>query len=127
MQDTIIIAIVAALAAVAGGLITGVIAPLVRYKLDRRIETRTTRMESIDRWRKMLADGHDNLSKYGENIGIYIQAHHHYSSLVPHLDPAVRVTLGVPSPTLEAGHAFPKPLELLRSEIERLETEWKLR
>lgn len=126
MQDDVFVAVVACVSAIAGGLLTAVIAPAIKHYFNRANEVRATRRERIRKWREMLVVVGSRAEEFGEHIGIHLQRHEEYLSLEPHLSEDTRAAIFSPPPTLELGRAYPEHIELLKAEVEKLEREWKL-
>ena len=55
-MDNIYTAIVAAAAAIVGGLITAVVGPLIKHKLEQAAAKQKQRQEQIIKWRQMILD-----------------------------------------------------------------------
>ncbi len=56
MDDKIIIAIVAAVSAVLGGIVTAILGPIIRYRLEAATTETVRKREQIAKWRQMLLD-----------------------------------------------------------------------
>ena len=56
MDDKIIIAIVAAASAVLGVVVTAILGPFIKYRLQQAASETTRNREQIAKWRQMLID-----------------------------------------------------------------------
>lgn len=125
MDEKIIISIVAALSAILGGLITSILAPIIKHWLEQSITEKSRKRELIVKWRNMIleiaeaANGDINPTEL-------IQRHRNYFSLEPHLSNEAKKIARAENRTIVVGNALSLPLEALKNEIARIEKDWNL-
>ena len=125
MSDNVVIAIVAAVSAIFGGLLTSVFAPLIKDRLDRRTAELARKRALIEEWRKMLLQV-DEAAKSTGNVGRQLQTHAKFPSLEPHLTEAGRKVVYAANRTVIGGSALAHPTRVLLEEVARIEKQWEL-
>ena len=123
MDEKVILALVATGSAVAGGLITSVVAPIVKHWLERSAVERDRRREQIKRWRSMILEVERLFNESGE-LGLSLQLHPDFLSLEPHLEGEVQRVAYAPNRTVSLGVHLPHPLQMIKDDIARIEREW---
>lgn len=126
MEDKLIIAIVAAVSAMVGGLITSILGPLVKHRLEQSTADRSRQREQIAKWRQMLLHV-DRAAQGNSSPGEILQIHPEYITLEPHLTEQARRVAQGQNTTAVVGQTLCLPLETLKNEIARIEQEWGLR
>lgn len=126
MDGKLVLALVAAASAVVGGLITGVLGPVIKHRLEQASAKETRRREQIQRWREMILQI-DRECDGNIDVGRTIQLHSEYLSLEPHLSEETRRSVYGENRTLVVGQSLAEPLENLKRDIERVENGWHLR
>lgn len=126
MEANLITAVVAAASAVVGGVITGIISPYVKHRLERSVAESVRKREQIARWRTMLLEV-DRDAAGNASPGPILHLHPDYISLEPYLTEAARRIARSENRTSVVGQALCVPLETLKNEIARIEAEWRLR
>lgn len=126
MDDKIIIAVVAAVSAVLGGTITGVVAPFIKHRLEVTAAEVARKRAQVVKWRQMHLDVN---RAAGGNVspGETLHLHAEYITLEPFLNDAARKVARAENRTVVVGQALSLPLETLKNEIARIENEWGLR
>jgi hypothetical protein len=125
MPDTVATALIAAVSAVAGGVLTAVVGPLVKHRAERKSALEARRREQLAQWRAMLLDV-TSRTKYLNEIGQALQLHPHYMSLEPLLSEETKRSLYGDNRTMVVGHSLPAPLENVKREIANIEKAWRL-
>ena len=125
MDDKIIIAVVAAASAIAGGLISAVLGPVVKHWLEEGASEKRRKREQINKWRQMLLDI-DRAAQGNVSPGHHLQMHPDYITLEPFLTEDARKVARRENRTIVVGQALCLPLETLKNEIARIEREWEL-
>jgi hypothetical protein len=123
MGDKLLIAFVAAISAILGGLITSVIAPLVKHRLDHSREELQRKRLLLAEWRKMIADIAGK-SAEPETVQELLQNHPSFLSLEAHLSDDARRAAYARSFTAAAGVHIPYPLHVIKKDIIRIERAW---
>lgn len=125
MDSTVITALISGVSAVVGGVITAIGAPLVKHWLEQCASEKNRKREQIAKWRQMLLDV--NLAA-GGNIspGSKLHLHPEYIALEPLLTEAARKVVRAENRTIVVGQALSVPLETLKNEIARIESQWGL-
>lgn len=126
MDDKIIIAIVAAVSAVLGGLVTAILGPIIKHRLEQSTAEKSRKREQIVKWRQMLLDV-DRAAEGNISPEVLLQIHPEYITLEPHLTEQARRVGRGENRTIVVGQALSLPLETLKNEIARIEHEWGLR
>lgn len=126
MDEKIIIAIVAALSAVLGGVVTAILGPVIKHRLERAAAEKSRKREQIAKWRQMLLDV-DHVAEGNISPGEILQVHPEYITLEPHLTEQARRVARGENRTFVVGQSLSLPLETLKNEIARIEHEWGLR
>ena len=125
-NDKIVVAIISLISAVIGGVLTSIVSPLIKIKLEEKEKETERRRALIKEWRDMLLELNSKDS-FVNDIGQMVQLHPAYLTLEPFLSDEVRGSLYRGNRTYLAGASLPKPLEDLKHEISRIELNWKLR
>jgi hypothetical protein len=123
MEDKLIIAVIAAISAIAGGVISAVIAPFIKHWLEQASTKKTRQREQIQKWRQMLLDV-DRVAEGNISPGPQLQVHPDFLSLEPHLSEDTRRSVYGENRTLVVGQSLALPLQKVKQEIARIEREW---
>jgi hypothetical protein len=124
MSDTLIAAIVGAVAGIITGSIGSLFAPWANWGIEKQKQKLAHRRELVAKWREMVAE---TSKQTGVNAELYIHSHKDYYSLLPHLrkegikarTEAIRAVSVKPYPILPI-------LMLILEDIDRIEREWDL-
>jgi predicted hydrolase (HD superfamily) len=84
VDDKLVVALVAAASAIVGGVITGVVAPLVKHRLEEKSAAKQRKREQVARWRQMVLEVH-HAAEGNINPNDRLQRHPEYLSIEPHL------------------------------------------
>ena len=125
MDEKVVIAIVAAVSALIGGVITSIVSPWVRYKLERNSAEIDRKRQTIADWREMIAELSNQVGEPQE-AQILLQRHPIFQSLEPHLSEEARRAAYARNFTAAAGVHIPYPLHVIKNDIMRIEKEWKV-
>ncbi len=135
MNDLVVIALVGAGGALIGSIITSLMAPWVKFAIQKRMreleeareQTQRCR-ELITTWRAMVNEiaRQAQPSESSGSIKHSIQLHVDYLSLEPHLSKEGRRWAYAPVRLITIGVEIPEPLYHLQQEIARIEREWGL-
>jgi hypothetical protein len=126
MDETIIIAVVAAVSAVLGGVVTAVLGPVIKHRLEQSAAEKSRRREQVARWRQMLLDVNRDAAG-NASPGEILQVHPDYITLEPFLTDEARRVAVRENRMIVVGQALCLPLECLKDEIARIEQQWGLR
>ena len=126
MNENIITALVAAASALFGGIVSGVVAPFVKHRLDQAVVKQSRKRDQIARWRKMVLEV-NQANELNISLDESLQLHPEYITLEPYLTNDARRTARSESRVLVVGQVLPFPLETLKEEIARIEQEWGLK
>jgi hypothetical protein len=126
VDERIVIALVAAASAVAGGLISTVLGPVIKHHLARSAADQDRRRNQIQAWRDMILYI-DRQFPNDLDVGLEIQAHGDFLTLEPYLGDEVRRSIYRQNTTLIVGSSLAKQLRDLAAEISRVEKTWGLR
>jgi hypothetical protein len=126
MDNTVVIAIVAAASAAAGGVITGVVAPFVKHRLEQATAEKSRKREQIVKWRQMLLDV-ERATQGNISPGQSLHLHPEFITLEPYLSHAARKVARAENRTVVVGQSLSLPLEAMKNEIARIEGDWGLR
>lgn len=126
MNENIITALVVAASALSGGIVTGVISPFFKHRLDQAVVKQSRKRDQIARWRKMVLEV-NQVAEGDMSPNESLQIHPDYITLEPYLTDNARRTVGSENRVLVVGQVLPFPLETLKNEIARLEREWGLK
>lgn len=126
MDEKLIIALVAAVSAVIGGLISTVLGPVIKHRLEQSAADKNRRREQIQKWRDMVlqidSDAGSNI-----DVGPALQAHPDFLTLEPHLREEARRSVYAQSMTIIVGSTLAAQLRNMTAEISRIEKNWGLR
>jgi hypothetical protein len=125
-DSALMIALVAALSAITVGLITAIVGPRVKHRLEEVYEKRKRRQEQIAKWRQMLLEVHRTSGGDADPSG-HLFLHPDYTSLEPYLPAQAKRELHSSDITIVDGQALAYKLEVVKSEIARIEESWGLR
>ena len=125
-MDNIYTAIVAAAAAIVGGLITAVVGPLIKHKLEQAAAKQKQRQEQIIKWRQMILDVNRAVDgNLDPSDQLFI--HPDYISFEPNITIDAKREVRNETITIVDGQkGLSYPLEILKNEIARVEKEWSL-
>jgi hypothetical protein len=123
MDDKLIIAIVAAVSAILGGIVTGVLAPFIKHRLEQAVAEKERKRLQIAKWREMVLEV-DRAAAGNISPGELLHLHAAYITLEPHLTESARRIARAENRTFVVGQALCLPLETLKSEVARIEKEW---
>jgi hypothetical protein len=126
VDERIVIALVAAVSAVVGGLISTVLGPVIRHHLAQSAADQDRRRNQIQAWRDMIL----YIDRHFPNeldVGSEVQAHADFLTLEPYLSDEVRQSIYRQNTTLVVGSTLAKQLRDLAAEISRVEKKWGLR
>ncbi len=126
MDNALTTAIVAAASAVFGGLLTAVVGPAIKHRLEEGANKAKRRQEKVAEWRQMLLEVHQT-SGGDADPSEHLFLHPAYASLEPYLTDEARRELQSEGITIVQGQGLAYPLELLKTEIARIEALWELR
>lgn len=96
MSDTVIAAIVGAVAGIITGSIGSLFAPWANWGIEKRKQKLAYRRELIAKWRAMVKDITTSHSANNELLIKLVQEHQDWYSLKPHLNPITLSMVGVP-------------------------------
>lgn len=125
MSDNVSIALVAAVSAIVGGLITSVLSPYIKDRLFTRASETNRKRELIADWRKMLLEVEATAESSDKTIGHLLQLHPKFSALEPHLTEEGRSIVYRRNFTASSS-ALSHPTLVLMEEIARIEKLWEL-
>ena len=83
VNEKIVIALIAALSAIVGGIITSVVSPKIKAKLDYKTKDEERKRALIQEWRKMLLELHTQSNGHANRIASLAKTHPSYLSLEP--------------------------------------------
>lgn len=126
MDEKLVIALVAAASAIAGGLISAVLGPVIKHRLERSAVERDRRRGQIQRWRDMVLQI-DRESGGNIDVGPALQAHPDFLTLEPYLTEEARRSVYAQGLTIMVGSTLAAQLRTMTAEISRIEKEWGLR
>ncbi len=126
MDDKYLVAIIAAMSAIVGGLITSVLGPVIKHHLDQSVEGKARKRSLVQTWRNIIIDVHREAD--GDmDVGPLLQKHTDYLSLEPHLSAQARQAVHADNLVLVVGQVFAEPLAIITREIGHIEGVWGLR
>ena len=125
MDEKLIIAVVAAVSAVIGGLISTVLGPIIKHRLEQSATDKNRRREQIQKWRDMVLQI-DKESGGNLDVGPALQAHPDFLTLEPHLTEEAKRSVYAPARTIIVGSTLVAQLRNMTAEISRVEKEWGL-
>ncbi len=126
MNENIITALFAAASALFGGIVSGVVAPFVKHRLDQAVAEKSRKRDQIAKWRKMVLEV-NQVTEGDMCTNESLQIHPEYITLEPYLTDNARRTVQSEDIVLVVGQVLPFPLETLKNEISRIEQEWGLK
>ena len=126
MDEKIITALVAAVSAVLGGVVTATLGPVIVHRLGQSAGDKSRKREQVAKWRRMLPDVNRDAAG-NVRPGEVLQVHPEYMTLEPFLTDQARRVVGGENRTIVVGPALSLPLETLKDEIARIEHQWGLR
>ena len=125
MDDKILLALVATASAIVGGLLTAVISPWIKHKLEQSTRDATRKREQVQSWRAMIvqiASQCDNDSSANSAL----QVHPDYLSLEPLLKEETRRSVYKRNFVVTSGQSLPYALEQVKRGIAEIEKQWGL-
>lgn len=125
MDATVSTALVAGISAIAGGVISAIVAPYIKHRIDDSVAEKGRRREQIAKWRQMIMEV-NQAAEGNISPSEFLQLHADYITLEPYLTPAARRVAHAENRTWVVGQALSLPLETLKNEIARIESEWGL-
>lgn len=125
MDDKLLLALVAAGSAVIGGLITSVLAPWVKHRIELMSAETNRKRQLISDWRQMIIDVTKD-ARGPDEIRALLQNHPAFLSLEPHLTDEARRAAYARNFTVAAGIEVPYPLHIIKNDISRIEKSWGL-
>ncbi len=126
VDEKLIIALVAAVSAVIGGLISTVLGPVIKHRLEQAASDKNRRREQIQKWRDMVLQL-DRESGGDIDVGPALQAHGDFLTLEPYLSEEARRSVYARNMTILVGSTLAAQLRNMTSEIARIEKDWGLR
>lgn len=126
MDDKLLIALVAAISAAVGGLITSVLAPCVKHRIELKTAEVSRKRQLISDWRQMIIEVTAEAKGSGD-VRALLQNHPAFLSLEPHLTDEARRAAYARLFTVAAGVEVPYPIHIIKSDIIRIEELWGLR
>ena len=102
------VAIIAAISAILGGVLTSVISPWVKMKLEVRTKEKERKRALVKEWRNMLLEVQSKV-EYENEVGQLIQVHPAYLSLEPFLNKETRNSVNSENRTIIVGSALSAP------------------
>jgi len=144
MEPTLKIALVAAASAIAGGLITGVIAPHIAWGIEKKKQKLAARIELIAKWRKMVQDVQFDFNNRKTDDRYTFEGllneYDDFFALLPHLNQETKAVIKSVNSGFKAAHfgqlldlkpgerqiIITPAIELLVREIANIEREWQL-
>jgi hypothetical protein len=124
-NEKILISIIAAVSAVLGGILTSVISPYVKIKIEESSKEKERKRALIIEWRRMILEVQSS-TEYENQVSQNLQIHPSFLSLEPHLSKEAKNRFHRSSRTITAGSALSTPLLVIKDEISRLEKEWRI-
>lgn len=125
-NEKVLVAIIAAISAILGGVLTSVISPWIKMKLEVRTKEKERKRALVKEWRNMLLEVQSNV-EYENEVGQLIQVHPAYLSLEPFLNKETRNFVYSENRSIIVESALSAPLRAVKDEISRLESEWGIR
>lgn len=125
MNDTLLIASVAAASAITGGLLHAVIGPWIKHRQEQIVAEKSRRRVPLQTWRTMLLQVERNC-EHQNDVGQSLQLHPDYMSLETHLRKETKNALYGDNRTMVVGQSLPLPLEKVKEDIAMLEKKWGL-
>jgi len=128
MSDTVLAAIVGAVAGIITGSIGALFAPWATWGIEKRKQKLAHRRELIVKWRKMVEDfAKSDRSGNTDDLLYLVERHTDFHSLTPHLDysPKALSQITLTKEVFQGStiHVF---LIHLSNEISRIEKQWDL-
>jgi len=125
MDDKLVLALVAAASAIVGGLVTSVVAPWVKHKLERSHSELARKRKLVADWRQMITEIAGKTDEQDEAQSL-LQNHPAFLSLEPHLSEEARRAAYGRNFTVAVGVHVPYPLHVIKNDISRIEKAWKI-
>lgn len=125
MNDKLLLSLVAAVSLLVGGLVTSVLAPWVKHRIERKSAEIDRKRQLISDWRQMIIVI-TNETNNPDEVRALLQNHPAFLSLEPHLTDEARRAAYARSFTVAAGVEVPYPLHVIKNDISRIETAWGL-
>ena len=125
MDDKLLLALVAAGSAVVGGLITSVLAPWVKHRIELKTAEISRKRQLISDWRHMVIEITKDATG-PDDARVLLQNHPAFLSLEPHLTEEARRTAYARNFTVAMGVEVPYPLHVIKKDIIRIEKTWGL-
>ena len=125
-NEKVVLGVISLLSAIIGGGLTSIISPMVKTKLEEKVIETERKRDLIKEWRNMVLEVNSKAT-YDNEVGQLVQDHPAYLTLEPFLSDEVRSLLYRDNRTIIVGNSLPKPLEDLKHEISKIESNWKLR
>lgn len=125
MNDKLLLALVAAASAVIGGLITSVLAPWVKHRIELKTAETNRKRQLVSDWRQMIVEITKDASQ-PDKARALLQNHPTFLSLEPHLTEEARSAAYARNFTIAIGVEVPYPLHVIKMDINRIEKSWGL-
>jgi hypothetical protein len=125
MNDKLLVALIAAASAGIGGLITAVLGPWVKHRLDLKTAETDRKRQLIAEWRSMVS-AIANETSDPDKARSLLQGNSVFLSLEPHLSDDARRNAYARSFTVASGVEVPYPLHAIKLDITRIEKSWGL-
>ncbi len=122
-NEKVLVSIIAAVSAVLGGILTSVISPYVKVKIEEATREKERKRALIAVWRKMLLEV-QSAKEYENEVSQILGVHPSYLSLEPHLSKEGKKRFHAGARTITVGSPLSTPLIAIKDEISRLEKEW---
>lgn len=125
MDVKLLLPIVAAASAIAGGLITSVLAPWVKHRIEVGAAEINRKRQLVSDWRQMIVKITRDASG-PDDARVLLQNHPAFLSLEPHLDEEARCAAYARCFIIAAGVEVPYPIHVIKEDIIRIEASWGL-
>jgi hypothetical protein len=125
MSLTLTAAVVAAIAAIVGGLLTAVVGPLVKHKLELKRADIERKRGKIHAWRELVGSAAREFQE-GRSIKAYLESQPSFHDLMGHLPDSVIEEVSRESRIFVVESSMQHPLSLLSHEVSKLERKWGL-
>jgi hypothetical protein len=125
MDEKVLIALVAAGSAVVGGLLTAVVSPWIKYRLERVTNESARKREQIQRWRAMVS-AIASACEDDASAAQALQMHPDYLGLEPLLSEEARRAVYRRNFVATSGQSLPYVLEQVKHGIAEVEKKWRL-
>jgi hypothetical protein len=112
MDDKLLLALVAACSAIVGGLITSILAPWVKHRIEVGTAEVGRKRQLISDWRQMIVEITRDASG-PDDARVLLQNHPAFLSLEPHLNEQARRAAYARLFTVAAGVEVPYPIHVI--------------